>query len=134
MDENKPAAQTLPDATSPVGKIHPFSKIVPLFTNYASQCQGQLRDKQGQGRDKQGQAVTNRDIPFLSLSVHACPCLSLSVPVCPCLSLSVPVCLFICFTLMSTPLDEYNSLHHYEHIYIDFPCKSHCSNASQPCF
>ena len=25
-----------------------------LFTNFASQCQGQPRDEQGQGRDKQG--------------------------------------------------------------------------------
>ena len=102
--------------------------------------QGQGRDKQGQGRDKQGQAGTSRDIPFLSLlvptclclslSVHACPCLSLSVPVCPCLSLSVPfcpclslsvpVCLYICYTIMSTPADEYNSLHQYEQSYIDF--------------
>ena len=73
-----------------------------LFTNYASQCQGQPRDKQGQAGTRQGQAGSNRDIPFLSLLVPmcsclsllvpACPCLSLSVPVCPCLSLSVPVC------------------------------------------
>ena len=106
--------------------------------------QGQTGTKQGQGRDKQGQPGTTRDIPFLSLlvptfpcpslSVHACPCLSLSVPVCPCLSLSVPVCLYICYTFMSTPADEYNSLHQYEHSYIDFPCKSHCSNACKPCF
>ena len=96
--------------------------------------QGQSRDKQGQDRDKQGQAGTSMDIPFLSLlvptcpslslPVHACPCLSLSVPVLPCLSLSVPVCLYICYTFMSTPVDEYNSLHQYEHSYIDFSCKS----------
>ena len=96
-----------------------------LFTNYASQCQGQRRDKQGQagtsrdkqgqGRDKQVQSGTNRDMSFLSLLVPVspclsllvpvCPCLSLSVPVCPCLSLSVPVCLclslsaLVCFCL-----------------------------------
>ena len=104
-----------------------------LFTNYASQCQGQCRDKQGQsrdkqgqGRDKQGQAGTNREIPFLSLlvptcsylslSVHTCPCLSLSVPVCPCLSLSMPVCPSMslhCYTFISTPVDDYNSLRQY---------------------
>ena len=98
---------------------------------------GTSRDKAGTSRDKTG---TNRDIPFpslfvpacpyLSLSVRACPCLSLSVPVCPCLSLSVPVCLYIWYTLMSTPADEYNSLHQqYEHSYIDFHWKIHCSNA-----
>ena len=121
--------------------------------------QGQSRNKQGQGRDKQGQTGTFPAClclsllvsaclclsllvpacpclsllvptwPWLSLSVHACPCLSLSVPVCSCLSLIVSLCLFICYTLMSTPADEYNSLHQYEHSYIDFPCKRHCSNA-----
>ena len=108
-----------------------------LFTNYASQCLGQGRDKQGPAgtsRDKQGQsrdkAGTNRDIPFLSLIVPVCPCLSLlvpacpglslSVPVCTCLSLSVPVCLYICHTFLSTLADEYNSLNKYEHSYIDF--------------
>ena len=93
---------------------------------------GASRDKHGQGRDKQGQAGTNRDIAFLSLLVPVrscqsmlaptCPCLSLSVPVCPCPSLSVPVCLYICHTFMSAPEDEYNSLHQYDHIFIDFPC------------
>ena len=70
-----------------------------LFTNYASQCQGQRRDqqgksrdKQGQCRDKQGQTGTFPFCPYLSLSVPVCPCLSLLVLVCPCLSLSVPVC------------------------------------------
>ena len=124
-------------------------RITGLFTNYASQCKGHRRDKQGQAGTRQGQTGTNRDkpgqtgtfpfcpclsllvptCPCLSLSVHACPCLSLSVPVCPCLSLSVPVCLYICYTFMSTPADEYNSLHQYDLSYIDFPCKSHCSNA-----
>ena len=76
-----------------------------LFTNYASQYQGQPRDKQGQAGTRQGQTGTSGDIPFLSLlvptcpclslSVHACPCLSLPVPVGPCLSLYVPVCLYI---------------------------------------
>ena len=106
--------------------------------------QGQSRDKQGQDRDKQGQAGTSMDIPFLSLlvptcpslslPVHACPCLSLSVPVLPCLSLSVPVCLYICYTFMSTPADEYINLHQYEHTYIDFPFKRHCSNSCNPYF
>ena len=95
------------------------------------------RDKHGKGRenrDKQGQAVTSKDIRFLSLLVPVCPCLTLLVLVCPCLSLSVPVCLYICYTFMSTPVNEYNSLHRYEHSYIDFPCKSHCSNTCKPCF
>ena len=79
--------------------------------------QGQSRDKAGTNRDKQGQAGTFPFCPCLSLlvPVHpclamlvpACPCLSLSVPVCPCLSMSVNVCLYICYTLMSTPADEY---------------------------
>ena len=79
-----------------------------LFTNDASQCQGQRRDKQeqtgtkqGQNRYKagtrQGQAMANRDISFLSLLVLACPCLSLSVHACPCISLSVPV--YSCLSL-----------------------------------
>ena len=96
-----------------------------LFTNYASQCQEQHRDKQGQAGTKQGQAGTwqgqtgtSRDkqghslfvpaCPCLSLSVHACPCLSLSVPVCPCLSLSVPV--WPCLSLY-VPVCLYMSLH-----------------------
>ena len=110
---------------------------------------GTSRDKAGTNRDKQGPTGTFPACPclsllvlagpclsllvptwpWLSLSVHACPCLSLSVPVCSCLSLIVSLCLFICYTLMSTPADEYNSLHQYEHSYIDFPCKRHCSNA-----
>ena len=92
------------------------------------------RDKKGQGMDKQGQARTNRDSPFLSLLVPACPCLSLSVPVCPCLSMSVPVCFYICFTCISPPAGEYPSHYRYEHNYIDFACKRHCSNARKPCF
>ena len=116
---------------------------IRLFTNYASQCQGRPRDKEGQAGTRQGQAGTGRDkqgqagtfhfypcfsllfpvCPWLCLLVIVCPCLSLYVPVCPCLSLSVPVCLYICYTFMSTPADEYNSLHQYEHSYNDFPCK-----------
>ena len=53
----------------------------------------------------------SRDSPCLSLYVPFCPCMTPSVPFCPCLSLSVPVCLYICYTSMSTPGDEYNSLH-----------------------
>ena len=70
-----------------------------LFTNYASQCQGQRRDKQGQAGTKQGQSGTGqgqtgtiRDKQGHVLSVPTCPCLSMLVPACPCLSLSVPVC------------------------------------------
>ena len=116
-----------------------------LFTNYATKCQGQGRDKQGQGRDrawtKRGQARTHRDkkgqtgqpisVPAcscLSLSVPVCPCLSLSVLVCPCFSLSVPICLNICYSCISPPADDYHSLHWYEHSNIDFGCKNHCSN------
>ena len=28
---NKPAAQTLPNATPPIGKFHPFSKMAATF-------------------------------------------------------------------------------------------------------
>ena len=120
---------------------------LPIMPVNARDSTGASRDKQGQtgtSRDKQGQTGTNRDnlflsllvpaCPCLSMSVHACPCLSLSVPVRPCLSLSVPVCLFICYTFMSTPTDEYNSLYQYEHSYIDFPCKSQIYYAYKPCF
>ena len=82
-----------------------FDNKFGLFTNYASQCQGQRRDKKGQAgtsrdkagtnRDRQGQTRTSLSVPacpYLFLSAHACPCLSLSVLVCPCLSLSVAVC------------------------------------------
>ena len=62
-----------------------------LFTNYASQYQGQRRDRQGQGRDKQGYSLSVPACPCLVMLFPACPCLSLSVPVCTCLSLSVPV-------------------------------------------
>ena len=75
-----------------------FSTVSWLFTNYASQCQGQRRDKQGQAgtsRDKAGtsrdKAGTNRDKQGQAGTVPVCPCLSLLVPVCPCLSMSVPV-------------------------------------------
>ena len=95
---------------------------------------GTSRDKQGQSRDIPFLSLLVPTCPCLSLTVNACPCLSLSVPVCPCLSLSVSVCLFICYTFMSTPADEYKSLHQYDLSYIDFPCKSHCSNAGKPCF
>ena len=104
-----------------------------VFTNYASQCQGQGRDWTGQGRDEQGQTWTSRAsastsllvrvcpclfllitvypclslsfpvCPCLSKSLHVRPCLSLSVPVCPCLSLSVPV--FPCLSL-SVPVSQ----------------------------
>ena len=81
-------------------------KKVGLFTNYASQCQEQRRDKQGQAGTKQGQAGTRHGqteigrekqghslfCPCLSLFVPVCPCLSMLVPACPCLSLSIPVC------------------------------------------
>ena len=30
--------------------------------------------------------------------------------------------------------DEYNNLHQYQHSYIDFPFKNHCSDACTPCF
>ena len=85
--------------------------------------------RQGQteiSRDKQGYSLF---CPCLSLSFPVCPCLSLLVLFCPCLSLSVPLCLYNCFTFMSSPTDEYNSLHQYEHSYIYFPCKCHCSNS-----
>ena len=40
MFSNKPAAQaagqTLPDTTSPVGKIHPFSKIAVTLNQYSN--------------------------------------------------------------------------------------------------
>ena len=114
--------------------------------------QGPGRDKQGQGRDKQGQplsvpawrclSLAVPACPCLSLSVPAClsmsvranPCLSMSVPVCPCLSLcalvcpclypSVPVCLYIGYTSISPPADDYHSLHRFEHSSIAFACKS----------
>ena len=35
---------------------------------------------------------------------------------------------------MSTPADEYNSLHKYQYSYIDFSGKSHCSTARKSCF
>ena len=102
--------------------------------------QGQGRDKQGQGRDKQGQTGPNRDSPLLSVLVGACPCLSLFVLVCPCLSLSVPVspclslslplCLYICYTCISCPADDFHSHHQCEYSNSDFAFKSHCSNAS----
>ena len=79
----------------------------------AGKKQGQTGTRQGQGRDKEGQTGT--------------------VPLCPYMSLSVPLCLYICCTFMSTHVDEFNSLHQYEHSYIDFPCKIHCSNACKPC-
>ena len=131
-----------------------FLAIYQLCQSIPGTAQGQTgtsRDKAGTSRDK---AVTNRDkqgqslsfpacpylslsvpvCPCLSLSVSACPCLSLSVPVCPCLSLSVPVRHYICYICMSTPADEYNSLRQYKHSHINFPCKSHCSNACKPWF
>ena len=69
--------------------------LVAKIANYASQCQGQGRDKQRKAetnRDKQEQAWTAHSGPCLSLLIPACACLSLSVPVRPCLSLYVPVC------------------------------------------
>ena len=69
-----------------------FWNVRNLFGDYASQCQGQPRDKQGQGRDKQGQAGTFPFCPCLSLLVPVCPCLSLLVLVCPCMSLYVLIC------------------------------------------
>ena len=77
-----------------------------LFTNNASQCQGQ-------SRDKQGWPLSFRVCPCLSLPVRSCPCLSLSVPVCPCLSLSVPLWLYICYTCISPPADNFHSLQHW---------------------
>ena len=124
-----------------------LSAIYQLCQSMPGTAQLQGRDKQArqeQAETRQGQAGTNRDIPFLSLLVPACPCLSmlvpacpcqsLSVPVCPFLSLYVPVCLYICYIFMSSTADECNSLHQYEHSYIDFPCHKHCSNACKPCF
>ena len=94
--------------------LHIFFWLVDnirLFTYYATQCQGQAKDKQGQawtGRDKKGlgrdkKEETRASIakPCLSLPVPACPFVSLSVPAChlslcvpvsPCLSLAFPVC------------------------------------------
>ena len=80
-----------------------------LFTHYAGQCLGQVRDKQGhtgtsrnmqgqgrgrqgQGRDRQGQTRTSKASSYLSLLVPVCPCLSLPVPVCPCLSILNHAC------------------------------------------
>ena len=113
---------------------------------------GTSRDKTGTNKDKQGQtgkfpfrpclslpvpvcACLSLLVPVcpcmslfvpncscLSLAIPVCPCLFLSVPVYPCLSLSVSVCLYIFNTFMSTPADEYTSLHQYEHSYL-VPCK-----------
>ena len=108
---------------------------LPIMAVNARDSAGTIRDKQGQTgtcMDKQGHSLSVAACPYptcpcLSLSVHAFSYLSLSVPDCPSLTLSVPVCLYICYTFMSTPGDAYNSLHQYEHGYIDFPCKGHCS-------
>ena len=107
--------------------------LIPLPLAIYQLCQSMPGTAQGQAGTRQGQTGTNRDIPFLSLLVPtcpclsllvpACPCLSLYVPVCPCLSMVVPVCLYICYNFMPTPADEYNSLHQYEHSYVDFPLK-----------
>ena len=98
---------------------------------------GASRDRAVTNRDKQGQSLSAPACPYLSLLVRvrlcrslyvpvisACPCLSLSVlvspclflslPVCSCLSLLVPVCLYICYTCIPPPADEYHSLHQYE--------------------
>ena len=94
----QPLASRHSNLTALLGKLY---KSFRLFTNYASQCQGQGREKQGQAgtrqgqsgtrqgktwtsRDKaetrQGQTGTSRDKQGQSLSVPACPCLSLSAP------------------------------------------------------
>ena len=118
---------------------------------------GTSRDKAGTNRDTQSLSVPA--CPCLSLSVPIRPCLSLSIPVCPCLclpvlvcpflslpvlvspclslyvlvspclSLFVPVYLYISYTCISTPVDEYHSLHQYDCTVIDFTCKSHCFDA-----
>ena len=113
------------------------SAIYQLCQSMPGTAKGQAgtsRDKAGTNREKQGKAGTFPVRPWLSVLVPVFPCLSLLVLVCPCLSLSVPVCLYICYTFMSNPAEELNSLHQYEHSYIDFPCKRHCSNACKPCF
>ena len=91
---------------------------------------GTNRDKAGTNRDKQGQTETAPFCPCLSvlvpvcrclsLSVPVCPCLSPSVPVCPCLSLSVSLCLYICYTCISPPADDFHSLHQCEYNNSDF--------------
>ena len=101
-----------------IGRICGYLSSMPVN---ARDSPGTSRDKAGTSRDKQGHSLYVPAYPYLYLSVHVCLCLNLSVPVCPCLSLSVPVCLYICYTFMSTPADEYNSLHQYEHSYIDIP-------------
>ena len=96
-----------------------------------TQSQGQRRDKQGQKRDNQGHSLSVPAFSSLSLTVSVSPCLSLLFLVLPCLTLSamsLPIYLYICYTSMSTPGDENNILHQYEHSFIEFPCKSHCSN------
>jgi hypothetical protein len=93
--------------------FHSHLSSCPLFTNYASQCQGQAgtsRDKAGTIRAKQRQEGTSRDLPCLSLfcicmslSVPVCPFLSLSVLVCPCLSMAVLVCLCLSLSVPGCP-------------------------------
>ena len=55
-----------------------------LFINYASQCQGQGRDKQGQAGTRQGQTGTNRDKAGTNRDKQA---QAGTVPSCMCLSL-----------------------------------------------
>ena len=129
--------------------------IYQLCQSMPGTAQGQVGTKQGQSGTRQGQTGTSEDkqghslfsllvptCPCLFPSIHACPCLSLSVPVfpclslffpvCPCPSLSVPFCFYICYAFKSTPAYEYYSCRQYEYTYIDFHCKSHCSNARKP--
>ena len=91
--------------------IYPFCQLMPRTAQGQAETsrdkQGQGRDKAGTSRNKLGHSLSVPACPHFSMSVHACPCLSLSVPVCPCLSLSVPVCLYVWYTFMSTPADEY---------------------------
>ena len=82
------------------GRVGPKKR---LFTYYASQCQGQHRDKQAQAGTKQGQTGTSRDKQGHSLSVPACPCLSQSVHAFPCLSLCVSVCLCLSLSILVCP-------------------------------
>ena len=116
--------------------------------------QGQSRDKSGTNREKQGQTGTFPFCPSLSLLVPVCPCLSLLVLVCPCMSLLVPVCPYMSLSVSVCPCVSLSVLVCpcmslkllYLHVYpwrwiwtvfisyIDFPCKSHCSEACKPCF
>ena len=123
------------------GKAIGYLPIMPVNARdspgTSRDMQGLSRDKQGQGRDKQGE----RKIPFLSLLVPTCPCLSLLVHACPCFSLCVPVCPSLSFSFPVCPNISLHLLHLHvfmsssvRRYYIDFPCKSHCSNAYKHVF